>query len=280
MSRAAAGHKPALHQTGKAMNGATYQIHFDERESLRKTLLVSLALHASLLRCFGYTVIGPRMGGIWGTNLGGGGTAVQIGAVASLPGVPLPSPMQPTRSSVATEDPGLYKSEEPKPEPETQAEEIPKFKDTVAREKMERINPRIQKEEIEPPDNAVPSGRGGAPAMTHSQFAMAGGQGGLNLGAFGDRYGWYVGAVRSRISSNWLLSMISPNITSAPRVFITFDIARNGGVDNVRITQSSEIPEVDRSALRAVLASNPFGPLPADYPSGKVSVEIYFDLQR
>lgn len=263
------------------MNGATYQIHFDERESLRRMLAVSLGLHASLiLAAVGYTIIGPRMGGIWGTSLGGGGTAVQVGAVASLPGVPLPTPMQPTRSSVATENPGAYKTEEPKPEPKTEAEDIPKFKDTVAREKLERINKRIQREEIEPPENAIPFGQGGAPAMTHSQFAMAGGEGGLNLGAFGDRYGWYVSAVRSRISSNWLLSMISPSIAAAPRVFVTFEIARNGSVENARITQSSGIPEVDRSALRAVLASNPFGPLPADYPPGKVSVEIYFDFRR
>ena len=150
----------------------------------------------------------------------------------------------------------------------------------MQREKVERINKRIQREEIAPPENAVPFGQGGPAAMTHSQFAMAGGQGGLNLGVFGDRYGWYVNAVRSRVSSNWLLSMINPNLASAPRVYVTFDIARDGNVDNVKITQSSGVPEVDRSALRAVLASNPFGPLPADYPAGKVSVEIYFDLRR
>jgi TonB family protein len=263
------------------MNGATYQIHFDERESLRKTMMLSLGLHALLvLTVVGYNVVGARMRGVWGTSLGGGGTAVQIGAVASLPGVPLPTPMQPTRSSLATQSPALYKTEEVKPQPEPEAKEIPKFKDSTQREKVERINKRIQREEIEPPENAVPFGQGGPPAMSHSQFAMAGGQGGLNLGEFGDRYGWYVNAVRSRVSSNWLLSMINPNLAAAPRVYVTFDIAKDGNVGNVKITQSSGVPEVDRSALRAVLASNPFGPLPADYPAGKVSVEIYFDLRR
>jgi TonB family protein len=263
------------------MNGATYQIHFDERESLRKTLLLSLGLHAAvIILIVGYNIAGAHMRGVWGTALGGGGTAVQIGAVASLPGVPLPSSMQPTRSALATQNPGLYKTEEAKPEPKPDAKEIPKFKDSTTREKAERINKRIQRDEIEPPDNAVPFGQGGPAAMTHSQFAMAGGQGGLNLGEFGDKYGWYVNAVRTRVSSNWLLSMISPNLASAPRVYVTFDIERNGNVENVKVTQSSGIPEVDRSALRAVLASNPFGPLPPDYPSGRVSVEIFFDLRR
>ena len=87
-------------------------------------------------------------------------------------------------------------------------------------------------------------------------------------------------AVRNRISNNWLLSVISPNILSAPRVYLNFDILRDGTITNVRVTESSGIPEVDRSALRAVLASNPLGPLPADYAGNKVTVEFYFDFHR
>ena len=150
----------------------------------------------------------------------------------------------------------------------------------MAREKAERVNKRIQKEELETPDNAVTYGLGGKPAMTYGQFVASAGDGGLNLGEFGDRYGWYVGAVRNRISSNWLLAMISPRIMTAPRVYVTFSILRDGRIDEVKIVQSSGIPEVDRSALRAVLASSPLGPLPPDYPSGKVSVEFFFDFHR
>src|SRR3990172_3288963 len=112
------------------MNGATYQIHFDERESIRKTLVVSLGLHALLVvATVSYNLVGARMRGVWGTALGGGGAAVQVNAVASLPGVPLPTPMQPARSSLATQSPGLYKTEEVKPEPQPEAKEIPKFQD-------------------------------------------------------------------------------------------------------------------------------------------------------
>jgi TonB family protein len=263
------------------MNGATYQIHFDERESLRRTLGLSLGLHFGLiLLVVGYNIAGARIRGVWGSDLGGGGDSVQIGAVASLPGVPLPSSMQPTRSALATQSPGLYKTEEVKPEPKPDAQEIPKFKDATQREKLERINKRIQREEPDIPANAVPFGQGGPAAMTHSQFAMAGGGGGLSLGQFGDKYSWYVNAVRTRVSSNWLLSMINPNLASAPRVYVTFEITKDGHVENAKVTQSSGIPEVDRSALRAVLASNPFGPLPVDYPGSRVPVEIYFDLRR
>ena len=49
-------------------------------------------------------------------------------------------------------------------------------------------------------------------------------------------------------------------------------------MNNVQITQSSGIPEVDRSALRAILASNPLPPLPTDYRGGSVDVQFYFDF--
>jgi protein TonB len=265
------------------MGSATFPMYFDQRESLRGTVLVSLVLHGSLfLFALGYAVLGPRLGGKWGNSWGAGG-ATRVSAVASLPGVPLPAPMLATRSTVATQNPGLYKTEpEPKVEPPPQAAEIPKFQQSVAPEKAERINKRIQKETLETPDNAVPYGLGGKPTMAYNQFVNSAGEGGLGFGEgnFGDRYGWYVAAVRNRISSNWLLSTISPGIVTAPRVYLAFDILRDGTIANVRITQSSGRPEVDRSALRAVLASNPLGPLPPDYSRDKVSVEFYFDFRR
>ncbi len=118
--------------------------------------------------------------------------------------------------------------------------------------------------------------------MSSSPMVNAAGEGGLNFGEgnFGERYGWYVSAVRSRISGNWLVSTISPNILTASRVYLSFDILRDGTVTNVRVTQSSGIPEIDRSALRAVLASNPLGALPPNYSGSKVSVDFYFDFRR
>jgi TonB family protein len=86
--------------------------------------------------------------------------------------------------------------------------------------------------------------------------------------------------MRARISANWLMATVSPNIVSAPRTYVTFEILRDGTVNNVQVTQSSGIPEVDRSALRAILASNPLPPLPPDYSGGSVGVQFYFDFHR
>lgn len=250
---------------------------------MRGTVVLSIVFHASLfVGGFVYSFVAPRFGGGWGARWGTGG-AVRVGAVASLPGVPLPAPVVASRSTVATENPGLYRAEPKKePEPEPKVEKVPQFKKTVTPEKMARVNPRIQKEELEMPDNAVPFGQGGRPMMAYSQFANPAGEGGLGFGEgnFGERYGWYVAAVRSRISNNWLLSTVSPSILTAPRVYLSFDVLRDGTIADPRIMQSSGIPEVDRSALRAVLASSPLGPLPPQYGGGKVTVQFYFDFHR
>lgn len=259
-----------------------------EGDSLRKTLPISIALHGLVAAIIlVWPLIGKGVGLGWGTRSDSGsagalGDAAHVDAVSSLPGVPLPAPMLATPSTVATDNPALYQQEpQPKEQPPPEAEEIPKFKDEVKVQKPIAINKRIQKPPIAPPDNYIPSGVGGRPSLSYGSFNNSAGSGGFNIGGgFGERYGWYVTAVQNRISSNWLLSTVSPSIVTAPRVYVTFDIRRDGTISNPVVTKSSGIAEVDRSAMRAVLASNPLGPLPADYEGDKVTVQVYFDFNR
>ena len=257
---------------------------YDRRERLGGTLAVSAAMHVLLLVLLaGYTTFGASFGGGWGKSWGSG-SPTRIGAVASLPGVPLPAPMLTTHNTLASDNPGLHQTEpQVKAEPAPKAVEIPKFKESVKPEKAERINTHIQKEKAVYAENAVPYGLGGQPSMSYTQIVSGAGEGGLSFGEggdFGERYGWYVASVRNRISSNWLLSTISPSILTAPRLYMTFTILRDGTVTDPEITQSSGLPEVDRSALRAVLASNPLPALPSDYPGNRVKVNLYFDFHR
>lgn len=266
------------------MTGAvTLSLSINDRESLRGSLLVSIGLHG-LLAVLGitYTAIDFHRGVGWGDPWGGKGSSTRVGVVNSLPGMPLPAPMLATPNTLATENPGLYKKEpEPKLETQQEAEEIPKFQDSVRPNPAIRVNKRIQKETV-PPPNAIPTGEGGKPSLTYGQFVNEEGGGGLGFGEgmFGERYGWYVQATRTRISSNWLMSTISPNIVIARRLYVRFDILRDGTIANIQLAQSSGVPEVDRSALRAVSASNPLGPLPQDFSGSKVSVDFYFDFRR
>ena len=256
----------------------------ERREKLGGTLAFSVAMHVGLFVVLvAYTSLGSSFGGGWGKNWGSG-SSTRIGAVASLPGVPLPAPMLTTHNTLASDNPGLHHTEpQPKAPPEPKALQIPKFKESVKPEKAERVNTHIQKEKPVEAENAVPYGLGGQPSMSYTQIVSGAGEGGLSFGEggdFGERYGWYVASARNRISGNWLLSTISPNILSAPRLYMTFTVLRDGSVTDVEITQSSGIPEVDRSALRAVLASNPLPPLPPDYAGNRVKVSLYFDFRR
>lgn len=256
---------------------------FDQRESLRGPVVVSILFHVLLAAiCLTYGLIGG-FGSGWGKTANLGGESIHVGAVSALPGIPLPAPRIETRNAVAVLNPGLYQSEPiPKMAPSPDIEKIPKFKEEIKQEKLTHANPRIQPKKFFEPPNAVPFGQRGAPAMTYSPAASQSGGEGISIGEgdFGQRFGWYVQAVRQRISSNWLLSTISPNILSAPRVYVDFDILRDGTISNVQVAQSSGIQEVDRSAQRAVLASSPLAPLPQAYSGGKVHVEVYFDFHR
>jgi TonB family protein len=252
------------------------------RDGVPGMILLSAILHALLLGgALAYTLLGFHFGNAgreWGTQ-----DAVHMGSVATLPGIPLPTPLMQTHTTVATQNPLPAQAEEPqKPvPPPPDAAQIPKFKDAVKPEKVERINKHIPHEDVPAPDNAVP-GHGEA-TINYTQTVTQGGAIGASAGegnSFGIRYAWYVASMRMRISGNWLLAPISANITSAPRVYLTFAIKRDGTITDVEMTQGSGVPEVDRSALRAILASSPLPPLPPDYAGDSVNVQFYFDFHR
>ena len=246
-------------------------------------MAASIAFHACIfLAAVAYAWLGFQHGPGWG-NPFAKGTATRVNVVSSLPGLPLPTPLEQTHSTLRDENPGLYKMQpQPKELPPPDALEIPKFKDAIHPKPVVRVNKRIQKEAPVPPPNAIPFGNQGQAAIDYGQFVIGSNRGGIAFenGNFGTRYGWYVQAVKNRVSSNWLLAMISPNITSARRVYVEFKILRDGTVTGIKLTESSGYPEVDRSALRAIEASNPLAPLPSDYRGNSVTVSFYFDLRR
>src|SRR5580692_1915407 len=105
----------------------------DRRDKLRGTLLVSIGIHVVLfVLVVTWTLIHFHMGNngpSWGAI-----NATQVGAVTSLPGIPLPTPMQMTHTQVANENTGRTKSEPPPPPP-PDAQEIEKFKNETKPEK-------------------------------------------------------------------------------------------------------------------------------------------------
>jgi periplasmic protein TonB len=99
-------------------------------------------------------------------------------------------------------------------------------------------------------------------------------------GDFGSRFGYYVRVVQQKVSENWLKYEVDPKVSEGRRVYVSFDISRGGEPSNIQVEQSSSVPSLDISAVRALKRIDTFGPLPADYAGNKVSVEFYFDWKK
>lgn len=99
---------------------------------------------------------------------------------------------------------------------------------------------------------------------------------GTSLSAFDSadfNYSYYVTQMLATIGANWFKP--TDQAVTAPVVF--FRIGRNGSISDVRIERSSNLPFVDRAAQRAVLASSPLAPLPADFHEASLGVHLKFE---
>ncbi len=258
-------------------------------DRLDRFVLASVLLHTGL---FTLAILSPKflpqLGPNWGSKSGGGETGIMVKIAGSASSIPLPAPEVVNETAPANESPGFYKSEEPAPPPppSDKAEPIPEKTPVkpppAPKPRPAPPAPKSTAAPEPPPPNAVPYGQGGRPALSYGQFSTGAGDAGIRFGdaAFGDKYSAYVNAITRAISNNWLKSMVDARIQKAPRVYLTFDIARDGKISNVSVQQSSGIPSLDRTALRAVLVSDPLPPLPADYRGGNVNVIFYFEYSR
>ena len=264
-------------------------------EKLGRGILMSLVLHAAL----GVTVV--MLPGIfpaygitgWGSEEGGE-AGVSVSIVSNISGIPLPAPAVMNETAAANESAGFFESEPVAPPPEesapeevsvVEAEPVPETLapvETTPPPPPPRPAPTGETESTSIPDNAIPFGEGGLPAINFGQFGSGDGTGAVAMGegAFGERYGSYVESITRRISENWLQSMIAASVNTAPRIYVSFDILRDGTIMNEQIEESSGIPTLDRSAMRAIFASNPLAPLPGDLRGRSVSVRFWFEYTR
>jgi periplasmic protein TonB len=260
---------------------ATGEIFF-EQERWGHNLAMSAALHVGVtVAIIGYAFIAHSgHGGNWGA--GGGGSAMGVTLVSN---VPLPANPVQTQSVLATESKGVSKSE-PKPAvEEPQAIAIP---EKNAKRKPPKLPTETQRKPQPEPQqqasNIVPFGEGGPASGPYAMFNTGAAKGGFSFtgggGDFGTRFAYYVRGVNQKVSENWLKYEVDPRITNANRVYLSFDIDRSGRPSHVQIEQSSGVPSLDISALRALQRIDTFGPLPAEYSGNKVSVEFWFDYKR
>lgn len=254
---------------------------FFEHDRWGPALAWSVALHVGVTAAvLLYTAFftGPRGEG-WGA--GGGGEAIGATLVST---VPLPANPAQTQNVLANESKGLTQSQPKIQEVEPEAIPIQGKNAKIKPKKTTTATKEKPKPEPEEESNQVAFGEGGPVSGPYGTFSAPGAKGGFGFtgggGDFGTRFAWYVQGVQRKVSENWMKYEIDPRIASAQRVYITFDITRDGSPRNVQVEQSSGVPSLDISAVRALQRIDTFGPLPPEYAGSKVSVEFWFDYKR
>jgi periplasmic protein TonB len=246
-----------------------------------RPMAVALTLHAIILS---FAIVGPYIfnrntGENWGGN-DIGGEAMSANLVTNIP-----LPRKEGTNVLATESKGLSTSQPKEEEKTPEAIPLPDKNSRVKPSKSTtatRLKPPTEKIPEVPP-NSIPYGQGGPVSGPYGSFTANNAKGGFgfnNGGDFGSRFSWYVDQVRRKVSENWMKYEIDPNVSTARRVYIDFDISRSGEPKNVRVEQSSGVPSLDQSAVRALQRIDTFGPLPPEYSGNKVSVEFWFDYRR
>ena len=226
----------------------------------------------------------------WGDVGSGGGAATPVTLKGGIP-LPPAAVESPLATDTKTLNPPEVVEKAPKPEkkvepPTGKAFEI-KGKEDEKKRFREMALADLKKSQ-KSKDNAIP-GRG-APASNPEMFAPVNptpGSDSIGFGGdFGSRYGWYVRTVRECIAKNWDRNRIDSYVRTAPRVYIDFDIMRDGSINGERIATSSGVPAVDREAIRAIQACAGHSGdyhlplLPTDFSGSKVPVEVYFDFKK
>ena len=89
---------------------------------------------------------------------------------------------------------------------------------------------------------------------------------------FGD---WYLAGVQRKIWLNWMRG-VRTGFTQPMTVSLTILADGSLEANSVRVTQSSGVALLDLAAQRAVLSAQPFGPLPKNYGTNRITIQALF----
>ncbi len=188
----------------------------------------------------------------------GGGGSVEPGAPAGAPAPPVDNPPVP----IAELPPKVLKPPREEPRHPKGLPDLNAKKGT----KPEKAPRTGEAKTVE----GVRAAAGASPRTPGLEFAPPGP--GLPTGT--DTGGdWYLAGVQQKI---WVLwnQQIKTGMTQP--VTVSFTIQADGTVTDIRVIQSSGALLLDRAAQRAIDSAAPFGPLPKDYGTNRITIEGTF----
>ena len=146
-----------------------------------------------------------------------------------------------------------------------------------------KVSPKVQSQTLFRPAQQYNANQvySQAPQTASSKMYGIQGSSGIDIGpasVLGERFGAYVSLMRSAIASKWNTADVRALPTQ--KTAVTFTIARNGAVTDVKVSQRSGNLLLDTSAQRAVLDANPLPPLPREFTRSEATVELWFQLNK
>jgi periplasmic protein TonB len=255
----------------------------DARESWRKPLLLSVALHGSLVAAIALAaVVGNRPRELWGSPNSLGGASVGITPVSQIP---LPSrggPVNPLANDTESRVP------EPPPSKQQLRRQAAKEAAAIALKskslpkRPSRESTTTQRSNLKSPESPGQLYSSTGRALSSPMVGQTG-AGGVEMGrggAFGNKFGSYRDLLEQKVGSKWRTNDVDSRLQTAPTVIVTFTIHRDGSVSDLRTEQSSGNNALDYAAQRAIYEAAPFPPLPAAYDRNEARIEFWFQLTR
>jgi protein TonB len=193
--------------------------------------------------------------------------AVKYSAPLIIPG----DVVQVSLTDMPTIRPAAPPSPTPREEPE--APEIEPVEETGV--KIAPPKPIAKPKEPEPATKVEPSPAN--PQVPYARVGSAGLSGAVSVDQADFAFTYYLLLVRNKIAQAW--SPPSGLVTGGQpvRAVIYFKIARDGSVTGVAVESSSAREYFDRSAVRAVVISNPLPPLPEGFSGSDLGVHFGFE---
>ena len=189
-------------------------------------------------------------------------------------GTPNVAPAAPAPPTPVTQPPAA-KPEPPAPQIIKPPQELPRKGLADIDEKTTRKKPDKTPRPVAVATGPTTTARPTAPAAASatqgfSLTAPVGGgvPGGTEL--FGD---WYMTGLQRKIWIVWAQQMRAGMPQPA---IVSFTILADGSVSDVHVVQSSGVYLLDNAAQRAIISSAPFGPLPKDYGTNRITIQGVF----
>ena len=237
------------------------------RARLQRFFVYSAVFHVVVAM---FLVFAPRLFGSSRPNFSDEFLDVmQARLVADVGEEPQPA-VKPTQPFVEPEPP----KPDPKPPP---PEETAAAGDVVHSKRAEPTKKKEDPKPAPPSDPEPVEEPGEEPDDGSATERIGDSTGGVQAAGEISLFGWYQSSVSRALYSTWRRPLLA-GLREPLAVLISFDIQKNGSVTGLRVIESSGVPVLDRSALRAVADASPLPRLPPAWRGSSMTAAYLFEI--